>query len=543
MSVMRTGELLLQADGDLGWPLRRAAQLRGDAVAVVADGRLLTYRQLAERVGALGGALDELRLAIGARVGFLGVNSLAHVECWLGVPAFDRVLVDLNFCLAEDELAFMVDDCELEVLFVDLAQLEVARALGERCPSLLELVLDTAESVPEGCIAYDDLLAAQSPAEPHPADPDRLAAISYTGGTTGTPKGVMLSHGNLLANARHNLIATGHRPTDNWLQVCPMFHVAGTANVFACTWVGSRQTVLPRFDAAAVADTIEREQVTHTVLVPTMLAMLLDHLDQHPSRRLESLQHVQYAASPITPELQRRALERFLCEIVQFYGMTEAAPTVTSATAEDHRRGIAGEAPYARRLASIGAPVVGVEAEVRGEGGRRLPPGEVGEIWVRGPNVMLGYWNRPDVTASALAGGWYHTGDAAYADEDGYLYIVDRFKDMIITGGENVSPAEVEAVLFECPDIAEAAVVSRPDARWGEAVVAVVAPAPGVTLTRERVLALFGDRLARFKHPKDVLIVDALPRTALGKVRKDDVRRLVGGRLATAGATHEEPIG
>jgi len=528
MSVMRTGELLLQADGDLGWPLRRAAQLRGDAVAVVADGRLLTYRQLAERVGALGGALDELRLAIGARVGFLGVNSLAHVECWLGVPAFDRVLVDLNFRLAEDELAFMVDDCELEVLFVDRAQLEVARALGERCPSLLELVLDTAESVPEGCIAYDDLLAAQSPAEPHPADPDRLAAISYTGGTTGTPKGVMLSHGNLLANARHNLIATGHRPTDNWLQVCPMFHVAGTANVFACTWVGSRQTVLPRFDAAAVADTIEREQVTHTVLVPTMLAMLLDHLDhldQHPSRRLESLQHVQYAASPITPELQRRALERFPCEIVQFYGMTEAAPTVTSATAEDHRRGIAGEAPYARRLASIGAPVVGVEAEVRGEGGRRLPPGEVGEIWVRGPNVMLGYWNRPDVTASALAGGWYHTGDAAYADEDGYLCIVDRFKDMIITGGENVYSIEVERTLTDHSAVAEAAVFGIPHPRWGEAVHAVVTLTAGSPVTDEELIAHCRKRIAAYKAPRTIeLRSEPLPKSGAGKLLKHVLR-------------------
>jgi fatty-acyl-CoA synthase len=156
---------------------------------------------------------------------------------------------------------------------------------------------------------------------------------------------------------------------------------------------------------------------------------------------------------------------------------------------------------------------------------------------------MSGYWRDETASASALAGGWYHSGDSGHFDADGYLTIDGRLKDMIITGGENVSPAEVEAVLFECPDIAEAAVVSRPDARWGEAVVAVVAPAPGVTLTRERVLALFGDRLARFKHPKDVLIVDALPRTALGKVRKDDVRRLVGGRLATAGATHEEPIG
>ena len=240
-----------------------------------------------------------------------------------------------------------------------------------------------------------------------------------------------------------------------------MFHVAGIANLLACTWVGAAQIVLPRFDAAAVLEAIERERITHTVLVPTMLAMLLDAPGSEAAD-LSSLRHVQYAASPISADLQRRVLERLPgCDVAQFYGMTEAAPTVTHLSPEDHRRG-------GPRLASVGTPVPGVEVEVRG------PEGEPGELWIRGPNVMLGYWNRPDETAEALVDGWYRSGDIVTADEHGYLTLVDRAKDMIITGGENVYSLEVEAALLRHPAVAEAAAFAVPDDRWGEAVHAVV---------------------------------------------------------------------
>jgi long-chain acyl-CoA synthetase len=259
----------------MSWPLRRAARVHGDVAGVTAGDRSLTYAQLARRVGGLGTALAELGIPAGARVGFLGANSLAHLECWLAVPVFGHVLVDLNFRLAEDELAFMVEDASVELLVVDRDQLEVARALRERCPSLRQLVLDAPAPVAGDCLAYEDLVALAAGA-PRGAEPDALAAICYTGGTTGLPKGVMLSHGNLLSNARHNLIATQHRQADRFLHVCPMFHAAGTANIFACTWVGAGQVVLPRFDAEAVLAAIERERISHTALVPTMLAMLLD---------------------------------------------------------------------------------------------------------------------------------------------------------------------------------------------------------------------------------------------------------------------------
>jgi long-chain acyl-CoA synthetase len=501
------------SSGDLSWPLRRAERLCGERVAVRAGGRSLTYAQLAERVGALDAALDGLGIPPDARIGYLGANSLAHVEAWLGVPVTGRVLTSLNLRLALDELAFMVSDAEVEVLIADEERLEVARALRDRCRSLRLLVCDGSET--HGAVPYEELVAGPR-AEPRGLESGTLAAISYTGGTTGRAKGVMLSHGNLLANAQHNLVATGHRAEQRWLHVCPMFHVAGIANLLACTWVGAEQVVLPRFDAAAVLETIEREHITHTVLVPTMLAMLLDAPGASEAD-LSSLRHVQYAASPISAELQRRVLERLPdCDIAQFYGMTEAAPTVTHLTPEDHRRG--GE-----RLRSVGAPVPGVEVEVRAPTGDRLPPGETGELYVGGPNVMLGYWRRPRETAEALDGGWYRSGDAVYADDHGYLYLVDRLKDMIVTGGENVYSLEIEAVLLRHPAVAEAAVFAVPDERWGEAVHAVVVPAAEVT--PEALLDHCREHVGGFKLPREIELRDEpLPKSGPGKVLKTVLR-------------------
>jgi long-chain acyl-CoA synthetase len=454
---------------DLGWPLRRAASLFGERVAFGVG-----YRELADR-------LARLDLEPGARVGVLAANTRAHAEAWLGVPAAGGVVVSLNYRLAPEELRFIAEDAQLSMLVTD-------RDADLGCP----------------VVEWDDLLAGPAlPPRDHASG--TLAAISYTGGTTGRPKGVMLSHGNLLANAQHNLVATGHRVGQRWLHVCPMFHVAGIANLLACTWVGAEQLVLPRFDAAAVLETIERERVTHTVLVPTMLQMLLD-AEGADDADLSSLRHVQYAASPISAELQRRALERLPdCDVAQFYGMTEAAPTVTQLSGEDHRRG--GE-----RLASVGVPVPGVEIDVRD-----------GELWVRGPNVMLGYWNRPEETAAALVDGWYRTGDVVTQDDDGYLYLLDRARDMIISGGENVYSLEVEAALVRHPAVSEAAVFGVPDDRWGEAVHAVVVPREPVTA--DALLDHCRELIAGFKLPREIDLRDEpLPKSGAGKVLKTQLR-------------------
>jgi acyl-CoA synthetase (AMP-forming)/AMP-acid ligase II len=301
-----------------------------------------------------------------------------------------------------------------------------------------------------------------------------------------------------------------------------MFHVAGTSNVFACTWVGARQTILPRFEARSVLATIERDRISHTVFVPTMLAMLLEHAE---GADMSSVRHLQYAASPIAPDLQRRVLEWLPeCDVVQFYGMTEAAPTITQLSAGDHRRGHRGEQPYASRLRSIGVPVVGVQAEIRDLDGGRVGAGEIGELCVRGPNVMLGYWNRPDETAQALRGGWMHTGDAGYMDDGGYVFLTDRIKDMIISGGENVYSVEVENVLAQHPAVATVAVIGVPDETWGERVHAVVVPAAGRTVTLEELRTFCAERVAGYKAPRSVELVGTLPLSAAGKVLKRQLR-------------------
>ena len=518
------GDLAHSSAGDLAWPLRRAARLHGDWKAVVDGAQSVTYAELSRRVAALGAAIAGLEVAPGGRVGFLGENSLAHMECLFGLPASGRVLVDLNFRLTEAELAYMADECALEVLICDARRLDVGRSLRAHCSSLRHLVLDASGRCPEDCLAYE-ALTHHAPAPERDIDEHALAVISYTGGTTGSPKGVMLSHSNLLANARHNLIATGHSHDDRWLHTCPMFHVAGTANVLACTWVGCSQVIVPRFEPRVVIDTIRTTSVTHTVLVPTMLATLLDELDADGGG-LPSVRHIQYAGSPISPALQARLLERFDCDVAQFYGMTETAPTVTHLSPADHRRGMSGKKPHISRLRTVGTPVAGVEVDIRGPNGEPVPIGEIGEICVRGPNVMLGYWNRPDATTAALAGGWYHSGDAARVDEDGYVYIVDRFKDMIITGGENVYSTEVEAALLEHAAVNEAAVFGIPDGHWGEAVHAIVSLSPGAGVTAQELIAHCRNQIAGYKVPRSIeLRTEPLPKSGAGKLLKHVLRK------------------
>jgi len=511
-------------EGDLGWPLRRSARLFPKKIAVRDGDVALTYADLARRVGALGGGLDRLGVDRGKRLGYLGVNSLPHLECAVGVPAHARVLVDLNFRLSLEELATIIEDAEVTALVVDRDNLKVGRKLRDRCACLRELVLAAPVSESD-TVAYEELVSG-APVEGGPPKSDQPALISYTGGTTGRPKGVVLSHGNLLANARHNLIVTKHAESDTMIHPCPMFHAAGLANVFASLWVGAENVIIPRFDPALMVEAIEGHGVTLAILVPTMIGMLLDYLEEFGGD-LSSLRNLQYAASPISPELQRRAVETLPCELAQFYGMTEAAPTVTHLSPQQHSRGIAGEEPYRSRLASVGVPVPGVEAEVHRPDGREAAVGEVGEVWVRGPNVMLGYWNRPEETAQVLVDGWLRSGDAAFVDEDGFLHLVDRIKDMIVSGGENVYSVEVERVLHTHLAVREAAVFGIPDARWGETVHAIVVVDPEqASVDEATIIEHCRDRLAGFKIPRSVeLRSTRLPTSGAGKVLKAELRQ------------------
>jgi long-chain acyl-CoA synthetase len=477
----------------LAWPLEHAARVHRDRAAVVDDTRTLTYAELHERVRRLGGALGGLGLPRGAFAGVLAANSAAHLELWFALPAYGRVINDLNVRLAPDELAFMLTDSATRVLFVDDARLELGRELSERCGVRLVRLGDEYESLQQA-----------EPADPPDLPGDTLAAVSYTGGTTGRPKGVMLSHANLVVNAKHFMYSDGLRATDRYLHAGPLFHVADSTMVFCITWAGGAHVMLERFDVARLIDAVERHEVTVAVLVPTMIRMLLDALD----RELPSLRLLHYAAAPIDPALQRRMMQTLGCDFVQGYGMTEAAPGLTVLTPEEHRRG--------EHLGSVGAPLPGVQVAVD------APEGEVGEVLARGPNIMLGYWNRPDATREVLSpDGWYRTGDAGYF-QDGRLYLVDRLKDMIISGGENVYSIEVERAIASFPGVVEVAVIGRPDERWGERVHAVVV---GDGLDPAAIVEHCRTRIGGYKLPRSFEFrSEPLPKSGAGKVLKGQLR-------------------
>lgn len=497
-----------------------------DREAIVDGSTRLTYAEWGARCLGLGGGLRSLGLNDLDVVAVSALNGWRHLSCWLAIPSAGLVLNDLNYRLAPAELQFIVNDCGARAIIVDDANLPLAVSLKSHCEGLVHLIHAGDAPTPEGFLSFDELCAY----DPLPQatvdfiDEDTLAAIGYTGGTTGLPKGVMQSHGNLLSNAKHMQYAYGYTPDDSYLHAAPMFHAADASCTFAVTWMGARHLMIPGWDPQKFCEMAVTEGMTITLLVPTMINMLANHptLGQFD---LSSWRLMGYGASPMPSELQKLAMAKLPCGFMQLYGMTEASPLLTFCSAEDHRRGAAGMPGYTERLRSAGAPAPGVETEVRREDGTICHPGEAGEIFARGPNIMLGYWNRPEETAHALVDGWYRTGDVAYADSHGYLYIVDRAKDMIISGGENVYTTEVENALYAHPAVLEAAAFGIPDERWGELVHAEVVPKPGASVTGEELIAHARTLIAGYKVPKSVNVrSEALPKSGAGKILKKDLR-------------------
>jgi long-chain acyl-CoA synthetase len=509
---------------NVGEALERAARLFADREAVVDGDIRWNYRELHRRVSGFDAALDGLGLSQGDVVGVLGLNSAPHLVSWLAVPRSGRVLNDLNVRLAPAEIEFIVKDSGARALLVDAAFLAVGEALAAACETVDQLIYTGAGEPPAGWLSFDELTGTPGRAMAS-IDPDTVAGIFYTGGTTGMPKGAMLTHRNLVANAKHALINLGYERDDTYLHAAPMFHLADGASNYALTWVGGRHVIMPAFDPAGWLRIVEAERVTCGLLVPTMINMLINH-PELSGHDLSSLRRMGYGASPMPIELLRHVMGVIPADWGQAYGMTEAAPIVTFLGPEDHRRGAAGEEPYAGRLRSAGTPIVGVEAEVHRPDGSLADIGEPGEIWVRGPNVMKGYWNRPEETAAALDGdGWYHSGDAAYVDADGYLFVVDRLKDMIISGGENVYSTEVENAIYQHAAVLECAVFGVPDARWGERVHAAIVLKPGSQVDQDEIVNHCRALIAGYKLPRSVdFHDDPLPKSGAGKLLKRELR-------------------
>ncbi len=503
--------------------LKRAMTIAGEEIATIDGARARTWNECGARVARLAGALRvELGLAEGDRAAILALNSDRYFEFSHAMPWAGCVFVPINTRLAAPEIEYWLSDSGSQVLFVDDTFAEVALAIAKRLPALRHLVYMGDGPAPDGMLDHEALIAGSGPAEDRVKGYDDLAAIYYTGGTTGVSKGVMLSHRNLVANALHSIPALGLSEGMRYLHAPPMFHIADGLTIFGVTMVAGRHIFIPGFEPVAVMKAIETHGVSHTLLVPTMVNMMVNHpaLPQHD---LSSLKHLFYGASPMPEAVIRRAIEVLpACEFTHAYGQTECAPVVTTNGPHAHR----GEALEAGLFKSCGRPVVDIEVEIVDADGRKVPPGTVGELRVRGPNVMLGYWNKPEETTAALRNGWMHSGDGAWMDARGYVYIVDRVKDMIVSGGENVYSAEVESAVHLHAAIAECAVIGVPDDKWGERVHAIVRLKAGEVASAEEIIAHCHRHIAGFKCPRSIDFHDEpLPLSGAGKILKTELRK------------------
>ncbi len=500
--------------------LRRSVQQTPNATATIFQGRRRTFAELGERVARLAGALRGLGLQPGDRVGMLALNSDWYLEYYLGVYWAGGVVNPINTRWSPIEIAFALQDCDTRLLIVDDTFAAMVDELRQRAPALTTVIHVGNGAAPAGMLGYENLLAQALSVEDALRAGEDLAGVFYTGGTTGSPKGVMLSHRNLASNAMAVVAEGGIARGCTGLHAAPMFHLADGCFMNAMLASGGTHVMLPRFEPQAVLETIQNEKVNEALLVPTMIQMLVDH-PQRERYDLSSLRNMLYGASPISEGLLDRAMQALPgAGFTQLYGMTELSPMATILTQDMHRE--AGRELGRHR--SGGRAAMGCEVRIVDALGKELPRGEVGEVAARGPGVMLGYWGRPLETAAAVREGWMFTGDGGRMDADGYVYIVDRIKDMIVTGGENVYSAEVESAVATHPGVAACAVIGVPNAQWGELVHVVIVRQPGAAVTPQELIEHCKSRIASYKCPREVSFIDAMPLSGAGKILKTKLR-------------------
>ncbi len=499
--------------------LDRAVQTRGRHPGTIFGDRVRTWREIGDRVARGAGALRALGVAPGERVAVLALNSDDYLELLFSIPWAGAVIVPLNTRWAVAENLQALNDAEPALLIVD------EHFVHQLAPLLASIAVRHvlfigAGTAPDGTQALETLIQQSAPVPDISGKDDDLYGIFFTGGTTGRPKGVMLSHKNMVF-ASVTWIATLHFDEDVvYLHSAAFFHLAGTSPALALTMAGGCHVSLAKFDALAAMTAIARHRVTYVLFVPTMVGMLLNHAEFHRFD-LTSVRYCEYGASPMPDAVLAQAIERLPgWEFIQGYGMTESAALTVSMPWKYH---FASDGRTSKRLGT-GYAAYGSSVRIVDPGGTELPRGTVGEIAIAGPQVMLGYWRQPEATQAVLRNGWLISGDAAWMDEDGFVFIIDRVKDMIISGGENVYSREVENAVYLHPAVRECAVIGIPDPKWGECVHAVVTLRDDASVTAEDIVAHCRTLIAGYKCPRSVEFREALPLSAAGKILKGELR-------------------
>lgn len=515
--------------------LPRAVKLYPNKEAVVCGSVRMTYHGFGERVWRLCRGLNALGLGREDRVAILHENCHVFLETYFAAAHLGLILVPLNFRLAAKELEVILVDSGSRVLIVHEMFRDKAAHLPDTVSGLESLVWThraSQSALGNKEYDYEALLANQeeTAVAELALEDEEVAHLYYTSGTTGRPKGVMLTHKNVKSHALGAIAELQLTDRDRWFHVAPLFHLADAWATFAITWAGGKHVIVPSFDSLRVLKLIQEERITLSNLIPTMLNMMVNH-PEAGSFDYSSLRVILSGGAPIAPEVVRKIIDTFKCDYIQTYGMTETSPYLTVSILKDHLKSLSREKQLEFK-ASTGREFINVSLKVVDPSGKEVARDnrEVGEIIVKGDTVTPGYWNLPDETAKAFRDGWLYTGDLAVVNQEEYVTIVDRKKDMIITGGENVYSTEVENVLYTHPAVLEAAVIGIPDSKWGEAIKACVVLKPGKEATERDIIAFCKENLAHYKAPKSVDFLDALPRTGSGKIYKKGLRETHGSQ-------------
>jgi acyl-CoA synthetase (AMP-forming)/AMP-acid ligase II len=526
--------------------LAKALKLFPQKRAIVCGNKHWTYQEFCGRIHQLSRCLKGFGLKKDDKVAILHPNCHTFLEAYYAIPQIGAISVPINTRLSPREIAFILQDSESKVLIADSTFKKPLDPIRKEIRGIKK-ILWTGEDQNNSPLADPPVKASahnrtrrspsidlnyekalqQEDVDALPApdlDGEDIAQIYYTSGTTGRPKGVMLSHKNVTTHALGTIAELHLTDSDVWVHVAPLFHLADAWATWAMTWVGGTHVLVREFDTRAVLETIEREKVTLTNLIPTMLNLMVNHPDAGKFD-YSSLRVLLSGGAPIAPEVVRKVVGTFKCDYIQTYGMTETSPYLTLSILKEHLRKLSDD-DQLQFKSKTGREFIGVNLKVVDEQGKEVKKDEkeVGEIIVKGDIVTKGYWKLPEETKKSIKGGWLQTGDMAVIDEEGYVTIVDRKKDMILTGGENVYSTEVENVLYMYAAILECAVVGVPDQKWGEAVKAIVVLKPGQRATEEEIIQFCKERMAHYKAPKSIDFIDALPRTGSGKIHKKNLR-------------------